>query len=193
MLYNSFREINFLLLSFACQRFLSSKLCLYCKPMALVLCKHNNMLIFIAHVTLGSKSTIRCADKLSKLITAPHRVEMVGWRALLVGCGMRRVEYSHWWGRRLCFGQAWGQGCWHIPHEFPCTFNRGLTFSQFISWREAFVASVLIKEEINFFAHLSIDSNMMSNHILSYLYVTTIPVDISTARYWSCICEWPSE
>lgn len=53
------------------------------------------MLVFIAHFTSGSKSAIRCIDKLSKLITASHCVETVGQRVLLVGCELKRVEYGY--------------------------------------------------------------------------------------------------
>lgn len=71
---------------------------------------------------------------------------------------------------------------WHIPHEFPCTFNRGLAFSRFISWIEAFIASVLMNKEIRFFfALLRIDFKIISNHILFYVYVTAIPMDVSSA------------
>lgn len=53
------------------------------------------MLLFIAHFTPGSKSTIRCADKMSKFIMAPRSAEAVGQRVLLVGCEMERVEHSY--------------------------------------------------------------------------------------------------
>lgn len=167
MLYNSVKGINGLLLRITGQIFLSGKLCLYCKSMALILCTHSNMLTFIALFTPGSKSVIRSgwADNQCKLVTAPGCSEAVGWMVLLVGCEMKKVKDSHCWGRDLYLGQAWGQWCWHIPHEFPCAFNRGLAFSQFISWREAFIAGILVKKEI-FFACLRTNCKVISNHIL---------------------------
>ena len=73
VLYNSVRGINYLLLRVTSHRFLSGKLCLYCKSMAFVLCTHSNVLTFIAHFTSGSKSAIRSgwAENEYKLVTAP--------------------------------------------------------------------------------------------------------------------------
>lgn len=80
VLYNSVKGMNCLLLRITGQIFLSGKLCLYCKSMALVLCTHSNMLTFIALFTPGSKSVIRSrwADNQGKLVTAPSCSEAVG-------------------------------------------------------------------------------------------------------------------
>lgn len=51
----------------------------------------------------------------------------------------------------------------------------------------------LLRKKNTFFSCLRIDCKMISNHSLSYLYVTIISMDISTARYWICISEWPSK
>lgn len=148
-------------------RFLSGKLCLYCKSWASVPCIDSNMLTFIARFTPGSKSAIRFGwtDNKFKLVTMCNCSETMGWRALLVGYEMKKVKYRHSWGRKLCVGQAWRQWCWHIPLDFLSIFNRGLAFFQFISWREAFIAGILIMKEI-FFACLRTNSKAISSHIL---------------------------
>lgn len=78
---------------------------------------------------------------------------------------MKKVKDGRCWGRKLYLGQAWGQWWWHILHEFPCAFNRGLTFPHFISWREAFIAGILIKKEV-LFACLRTNCKVNSDHIL---------------------------